>query len=84
MLSHERISGEFRTTIIESYHTLERVERIVNELPPNATYILQQFVSRDYLRIREGTTSKEYILKLVEFLREKYGSRLRIEPRIYE
>ena len=84
LLSHERISGEFRTTIIESYHTLERVERIVNELPPNATYVLQQFVSRDYLKIREATTSREYILKLVEFLRKKYGSGLRIEPRIYE
>jgi len=84
LLSRGRISGEFRTTIIESYHTLERVERIVNELPPNSTYFLQQFVSRDYLRIKEGTTSKEYILKLVEFLREKYGSGLRIEPRIYE
>jgi len=84
LLSRERVSGEFRTTIIESYHTLERVERIVNELPPNATYVLQQFVSRDYLRIKEGTTSKEYILKLVESLREKYGAGLRIEPRIYE
>ena len=84
LLSHEKISGEFRTTIIESYHTPERVESIVNELPANATYILQQFVSRDYLKIKKETTSEKYILKLVEFLRKKYGSKLRIESRIYE
>ena len=84
LLSHEGISGEFRTTIIQSYHTLERVERIVNELPANATYVLQQFVSRDYLRIKEVTTSKEYILKLMELLRKRYGSKLRVESRIYE
>ena len=84
LLSHEEISSEFRTTIIQSYHTLERVEKIVNELPANATYVLQQFISRDYLRIKEVTTSKEYILKLMELLRKRYGSKLRVESRIYE
>ncbi len=84
LLSCGEICVEFRTTVIESYHTFERVKRIANELPAGATYVLQQFVSRDFLKIKEGTTSKEYILELAQFLRKNYGDKLNVKTRIYE
>ncbi len=84
LLSSEKIFAEFRTTVIESYHTFERVKRIADELPANATYVLQQFVSRDFLKIKEKTTSKEYILELAKFLRKNYGDKLDVKTRIYE
>ncbi|HIQ50279.1 MAG TPA: anaerobic ribonucleoside-triphosphate reductase activating protein [Nanoarchaeota archaeon] len=77
ILSSEKIQAEFRTTVLQDYHTLEKIEKIVSEIPENATYVLQQCI------LKEKITSKEYIINIANHLKNKYKE-LTIKTRIYE
>ena len=70
----ELVSGsvkhEFRTTVLESFHTPEKILAIAKELPASSTYVLQQFVSREGIPVSEHTTRKEYLEFLVHKISE--------------
>jgi len=65
----ELVSGsvkhEFRTTVLESFHTPEKILAIAKELPASSTYVLQQFISREGIPVSEHTTRREYLEFLV-------------------
>ena len=73
MLKEGRVDYEFRTTVIEPFHTDEEMEKIASWVKGARRYVLQPFVPRDSIADPGYAASPRTSAKRMQALRERFA-----------